>query len=92
MVFLRQSRKAGIVQQLMESARDRDDYAWLQCTNRQSHELDKLMLTQIIAGDSMMTVLRSLHEVRTKLGIEQKCDCPVSGEFVANGFCKVSCL
>lgn len=71
--------------------RDRDGFAWLLCTNRQTHELDKLMLTQIIAGDSMMAVSRALHEMRSLMGIEQKCDCPLARE-VPNGYFKVCIL
>ncbi len=41
------------------SEKDRDAYSWLLCTTRQQHELEKLMLVQIIAGEA----LESLSEV-----------------------------
>ena len=42
--------------------KDKDDFAWLFCNNNKSHQLDSLMLTQIIAGDA-------LEEVSNRLGV-----------------------
>ena len=42
------------------AGKERDEFSWLFCTNRQSHQPDLMMLTQIIAGDA-------LEEVNTKL-------------------------
>ena len=47
------------------SSKDRDSYSWLLCTNRQSHQQDTMMLTQIIAGDA-------LDEVNSKLKVLAK--------------------
>ena len=47
------------------SGKDRDEFSWLFCTNRQSHQPDTMMLTQIIAGDA-------LEEVNTKLRLLAK--------------------
>ncbi len=47
------------------TGKDRDEFSWLFCTNRQSHQPDTMMLTQIIAGDA-------LEEVNTKLRILAK--------------------
>lgn len=57
------------------SQKDRDDFSWLLCTNRQAHEQEKLMLTQIIAGDSLLKLGRLVHEMRELWGIEQFCGC-----------------
>ncbi|EEB18344.1 JmjC domain-containing histone demethylation protein 2B, putative [Pediculus humanus corporis] len=81
-------RKNGTVKVWGEPGRDRDDFSWLQCTNRQAHEQEKLMLTQIIAGDSLMTLGRKLHEVRSLYNISQYCDCPMSKELKSNGISK----
>ncbi|KAK6639119.1 hypothetical protein RUM43_007389 [Polyplax serrata] len=81
-------RKNGTVKVWGEPGRDRDDFSWLQCTNRQAHEQEKLMLTQIIAGDSLMTLGRKLHEVRGLFNISQYCDCPMSKELKSNGISK----
>lgn len=74
------ARKDGTVKVWNESGRDRDDFYWLLCTNRASHVQDKLMLTQIIAGDSLETLGRRVHETRALWGIPQNCDCPMSKE------------
>uniref|UniRef100_A0A7R9ILJ1 [histone H3]-dimethyl-L-lysine(9) demethylase n=2 Tax=Timema TaxID=61471 RepID=A0A7R9ILJ1_9NEOP len=84
-------RKQGSTKQWGDSGKDRDQFSWLLCTNRQSHEQEKLMLTQIIAGDSLLQLGHKTHEVRTALGIPQYCGCPVSKEAPLvniNGICK----
>ncbi|KAI4459227.1 jmjc domain-containing histone demethylation protein [Holotrichia oblita] len=63
-----------------EPGKDRDDYSWLLCTNRQPHEQEKLMLTQIIAGDSLLKLGRLVHEMRELWNVEQYCDCTLSKE------------
>lgn len=63
-----------------EPGKDRDEYSWLLCTNRQAHEQEKLMLTQIIAGDSLPQLGRMVHEMRELWNIEQLCACPASKE------------
>uniref|UniRef100_A0A7R9GZ68 [histone H3]-dimethyl-L-lysine(9) demethylase n=1 Tax=Timema cristinae TaxID=61476 RepID=A0A7R9GZ68_TIMCR len=86
-----QGRKQGSTKQWGDSGKDRDQFSWLLCTNRQSHEQEKLMLTQIIAGDSLLQLGHKTHEVRTALGIPQYCGCPVSKEAPLvniNGICK----
>ena len=40
---------------------DKDKFEWLLCTNRTQHDLDKMMLTQIVTGDA-------LEDLNTKLG------------------------
>ena len=45
--------------------KDKDNFSWLLCNNNKSHQLDTLMLTQIIAGDA-------LDEVNTKLKLLSK--------------------
>ena len=47
------------------AGKDRDEFSWLFCTNRQSHQPDTMLLTQIIAGDA-------LEEVNTKLRLLAK--------------------
>lgn len=89
-LILIQGRKNGTVKVWGEPGRDRDDFSWLQCTNRQAHEQEKLMLTQIIAGDSLMTLGQKLHEVRSLYNISQYCDCPLSKELKSNGISKVN--
>ena len=45
--------------------KDKDNFSWLLCNNNKSHQLDTLMLTQIIAGDA-------LDEVHSKLKLLTK--------------------
>lgn len=70
---------------------DRDEYSWLHCTNRAPHEQERLMLTQIVAGESLYSLGRKVHEARALWGIPQFCDCPMSKEQpskATNGACK----
>ncbi|KAI4476626.1 hypothetical protein M0804_013443 [Polistes exclamans] len=68
-------RKNGTIKIWGESGKDRDDFSWLLCTNRQAHEPERLMLTQIIAGDSLLRLGQRLHECRSEWGIPQHCGC-----------------
>ncbi|XP_076257984.1 lysine demethylase 3 isoform X2 [Rhynchophorus ferrugineus] len=74
------SRKTGAVKALSEPGKDRDEFMWLLCTNRSSHEQEKLMLTQIIADDCLLKLGHMVHEMRDLWGIEQFCGCPQSKE------------
>lgn len=70
---------------------DRDDYQWLLCTNRAPHDQERLMLTQIIAGDSLQVLGRRIHHVRALWKIPQNCACLMSREEPPNatyGICK----
>lgn len=69
---------------MSESGKDRDDFMWLLCTNRSSHEQEKLMLTQIIADDCLLKLGKMVHEMRELWGIEQFCGCPSSKESKIN--------
>ena len=89
---LLQGRKNGSVKIWGEAGKDRDDFSWLLCTNRQAHEQEKLMLTQIIAGDSLLLLGRKVHEARALWNIPQCCGCPMSKDSpqkTTNGICKV---
>lgn len=63
-----------------EPGKDRDDFSWLLCTNRVAHEQEKLMLTQIIADDSLAKLGKLVHDMRELWNIEQYCACPLSKE------------
>ncbi|XP_059612065.1 probable JmjC domain-containing histone demethylation protein 2C isoform X2 [Phlebotomus argentipes] len=71
--------------------KDRDDFSWLLCTNKAIHEQEKLMLTQIIAGDSLQVLTRQMHEVRSMWNIPSFCGCTLMVEQhskATNGVCK----
>ncbi|KAK0086395.1 hypothetical protein PV325_003271 [Microctonus aethiopoides] len=70
-------RKNGTIKIWGESGKDRDDFSWLLCTNRHAHAPERLMLTQIIAGDSLPQLGQRLHEVRSEWGIPQHCSCSI---------------
>ncbi|XP_053407749.1 daf-12-interacting protein 1-like isoform X2 [Mercenaria mercenaria] len=55
---------------------DEDQRQWLTCSaNRQAHDVDKLMLTQIIPADALWEVGRMVHEVRDRFQILRACPC-----------------
>ncbi|KAG8233060.1 hypothetical protein J437_LFUL012936 [Ladona fulva] len=68
-------RKNGTIKIWEEAGKDRDDFSWLLCTNRQPHEQEKLMLTQIIADDSLLKLGANVHSIRQKWGVPQFCRC-----------------
>ncbi|CAH0553828.1 unnamed protein product [Brassicogethes aeneus] len=70
------SRKSGTMKVWGEPGKDKDEFSWLLCTNRSVHEQEKLMLTQIIAGDSLRKLGRQVHEMRELWRVEQHCGCP----------------
>ena len=72
------SRKAGTIKvwDQDDGAKERDKYSWLFCASRVPHEQDKLMLTQIIAGNALFEMGEKIHEVRSKHGIPMYCGCP----------------
>lgn len=79
------------------SSKDRDGYQWLLCSNRQPHEQEKLMLTQIIAGTSLWDLSKTLHDIRKKWNIPSYCNCAMNdndqdSKSSSNGICKVSFL
>lgn len=88
-----QSRKNGTVKMWGEPGKDRDDQSWLLCTKKRGHEQERLMLTQIIAGDSLQKLGQRVHEVCALWGIPMHCGCPVAATAVnarpTNGMCKV---
>merc|ERR1712117_722055 len=61
------------------ATRDKDDFSWLLCNNNKSHQLDTLMLTQIIAGDA-------LDEVNTKLRLLSQLNRNNGTSGIANGW------
>ncbi|XP_031620510.1 lysine-specific demethylase 3A isoform X2 [Contarinia nasturtii] len=63
---------------------DRDEFQWLVCTNRAIHDQERLMLTQIVAGDSLKILGRRIHHVRTLWKIPQNCCCLMSHEELPN--------
>ena len=68
-------RKNGTVKIWNEGGKERDEYSWLLCASRLPHEQEKLMLTQIIAGNALIELGRKVHEIRHVWGISQHCDC-----------------
>uniref|UniRef100_A0A0C9R3V8 [histone H3]-dimethyl-L-lysine(9) demethylase n=1 Tax=Fopius arisanus TaxID=64838 RepID=A0A0C9R3V8_9HYME len=70
-------RKDGTIKIWGEGGKGCDDFSWLLCTNRQVHEPKRLMLTQMIAGDSLTKIGHMLHEARAEWGIPQHCGCSI---------------
>ena len=59
-----------------EKDKERDPYGWLMCNGRSGHDPDKLMPTQIIAGNALECMDRLVHSFRRQWNIVQFCDCP----------------
>lgn len=72
------ARRSGEVKEEENPPRDRDEYQWLLCTNRQPHEQDKLMMTQIIASTALSDVGRLLHLARKNFDIPSDCGCDLT--------------
>lgn len=86
-----QSRKQNRTKCWIEPSKERDDYSWLLCTNRQGHEQERLMLTQIIAGSSLDQLGKQAHELRALWDISQHCGCLMSKDpppKAMKGICK----
>ncbi len=60
---------------MIEPGKERDDFQWLFCSNRQAHEIEKLMLTQAVAGDALTSLGQLMHKMRVAWKIPQNCDC-----------------
>ncbi len=45
-----------------DSEKDRDSFSWLLCTTRQQHEVERLMLVQIIAGNALEELAEALRK------------------------------
>ncbi|XP_076331323.1 lysine-specific demethylase 3-like isoform X2 [Tachypleus tridentatus] len=89
------ARKNGTVKEEECSLKDRDEYQWLLCKNRQPHEQDKLMLTQIIVDTALWDVGKKLHKIREQWNIPACCKChqnsknkTVERKRSNNGICK----
>lgn len=74
-----------------DGVNDRDEFFWYFCNNRMAHDPDRLMLTQIIAGDSLNKLGLRVHTDRKLWDIEQNCECSFSKldpPKATNGMCK----
>ncbi|UYV78633.1 KDM3B [Cordylochernes scorpioides] len=69
------ARKHGTLKAEESLSKDRDEFQWLLCSNRQPHEQDKLMTTQIIAGPSLWLLGQMIHEVRRHWRLPAHCSC-----------------
>lgn len=68
-----------------KTQKGRDECYWLLCSGGMTHYVKDLMLTQIIAGDSLNILGRLLHDVRTLWQIPQLCGCLISKQNLPNG-------
>lgn len=66
-------------------SKGRDEFHWLLCSGGVTHYTKELILTQIIAGDSLNILGRLLHDVRTLWEIPQLCGCLLSKQKLPNG-------
>ncbi|RWS29642.1 putative JmjC domain-containing histone demethylation protein 2C-like protein [Leptotrombidium deliense] len=79
------ARKENSVKEEANPQKERDKYQWLLCANRQPHEQDKLVMTQIIAGNALCEVGELLHKVRKEWNIPFSCSCVSDTHKNSNG-------
>ncbi|XP_065286954.1 lysine-specific demethylase 3B isoform X11 [Dermacentor albipictus] len=88
------AKKNGTVKAEDTPPKDRDEFQWLLCANRQPHEQDKLMMTQIIASTALWDVSQDLHRIRHEWNIPSYCGCGLCNsdgdckKNSSNGLCK----
>ncbi|KAH6947679.1 hypothetical protein HPB50_020720 [Hyalomma asiaticum] len=88
------AKKNGTVKAEETPPKDRDEFQWLLCANRQPHEQDKLMMTQIIASTALWDVSQDLHRTRHEWNIPSYCGCGLCNsdgdckKNSSNGLCK----
>ncbi|KAL1439283.1 hypothetical protein MTO96_010310 [Rhipicephalus appendiculatus] len=88
------AKKNGTVKAEDTPPKDRDEFQWLLCANRQPHEQDKLMMTQIIASTALWDVSQDLHRTRHEWNIPSYCGCGLCNsdgdckKNSSNGLCK----
>ncbi|XP_060860355.1 lysine-specific demethylase 3A-like isoform X4 [Metopolophium dirhodum] len=56
--------------------REKDTFTWMTCNSKHNHDVERLMLTQIVASDSMDVVFSDLHKVSTLWNLAIECGCP----------------
>lgn len=56
--------------------REKDQFNWMTCSDKENHEVEELMLSQIVAGESMNLVFSTMHEICTLWNISLQCGCP----------------
>lgn len=64
-------RKCKEPRECGQSEKDRDEYGWLLCTTRQQHDLENLVMVQIIAADAMEDVADLMKERQAQNGFGQ---------------------
>ncbi|XP_076363416.1 uncharacterized protein LOC143253421 isoform X2 [Tachypleus tridentatus] len=79
------ARKNGTSREEDCPPKDRDECQWLLCNNRQPHDQEKLMLTQIIPGTALWDMGTILQDMCTKWNISTIFS---SRQISTNGICK----
>ncbi|KAL5022479.1 hypothetical protein ScPMuIL_001634 [Solemya velum] len=75
-VKVREIKKESGMEEEDDSSFVEEKRHWLTCSSsRTQHEVDKLMLTQIIPKDALWEVGRLIHDMREKWVIPAKCPC-----------------
>uniref|UniRef100_A0A182NR78 [histone H3]-dimethyl-L-lysine(9) demethylase n=1 Tax=Anopheles dirus TaxID=7168 RepID=A0A182NR78_9DIPT len=73
-------RKNGIIT-VDSTTKDKDTYSWLLCSGtKEPHVQERLMMTQIIPGKCLYTLVRQMHGICALLEIPLNCECPLGRE------------
>lgn len=69
-------RKADIIRfkrKTKAEKEERDKFFWIRCPHKSNHE--KMMLTQMATGSSLVNLNQNLHKICEKRNITQRCGC-----------------
>ena len=69
------SRPYRTRRRLLRSAEDLDVNLWPLCLERRSHQVERLMMTQMSPGNIQETVVKKFHEVMNHFDVPTSCNC-----------------
>jgi len=81
-VFVTQARlngtakAANAAKMTKKDLREKDTFMWITCIDKSNHDIERLMLSQIVGGDSMNILFTDMHKLCTTWNIELECGCP----------------
>jgi hypothetical protein len=50
-----------------------DEFGWPMCNNSQPHQMERLLMAQILPGDALVEMAKKLHQLRIKWNLTQFC-------------------
>ncbi|XP_054716696.1 lysine-specific demethylase 3B-like [Uloborus diversus] len=88
-------RKQGIrsIEDEEDRPRNRDEYKWLLCTQKELHVQENMVMAQIIPGQALWIMRDLLHKARDQWNVPAYCKCvpqeaDSAGKSITTGICK----